>query len=69
MPHLPHLEHDELMPDEPTYETIDEAIAVALSELEPGGTLSIHAEDCALVDEDAEECTCSPMVLTTGATA
>jgi hypothetical protein len=56
------------MPDEPTYETIDEAIAVALSELEPGGTLSIHAEGCALVDDESE-CTCEPMVLTTGAQA
>lgn len=54
--------------DEKTYETLDEAIAVALSELEPGGTLSVHAEECELVDEESQ-CTCSPLVLTTGATA
>lgn len=50
------------------YETIDEAIAVALSELEPGGTLSVHEEHCELVDEESQ-CTCTPMVLTTGASA
>lgn len=54
--------------DEPSYETIDEAIAVALSELEPGGTLSVHEEHCELVDEETQ-CTCTPMVLTTGAVA
>ena len=57
------------MDDEKTYETMDEAIAVALSELEPGGTLSIHAEDCALSEEDEVDCTCDPLVLTTGAQA
>ncbi len=56
------------MDEEPTYETLDEAIAVALSELEPGGTLSVHSEDCELVDDESE-CTCVPLVLTTGATA
>lgn len=54
--------------DEPTYETLDEAIAVALSELEPGGVLSIHAEHCELVDDESQ-CTCDPMELTTGAKA
>lgn len=68
MPHLPHSEHDELSDDEPSYDTLDEAIAVALSELEPGGTLSVHDETCELVDEETE-CTCTPLVLTTGATA
>ena len=56
------------MDDEPTYETLDEAIAVALSELEPGGTLSIHAEGCALIDDESE-CTCEPMTMTVGAQA
>lgn len=56
------------MDDEPTYETIDEAIAVALSELEPGGTLSVHSDECELVDEETQ-CTCTPLVLTTGAQA
>ena len=68
MPHLPHREHDELSDDEPGYDTIDEAIAVALSELEPGGTLSIHAEGCELVDDESE-CTCEPMTMTVGAQA
>ena len=72
MPHLPHREHDELSDNEPGYDTIDEAIAVALSELEPGGTLSVHEEACALADADdpdESDCDCTPLVLTTGATA
>jgi hypothetical protein len=68
MPDLPHRKHNEPMNDEPTYETIDEAIAVALSELEPGGVLVLHHETCGLVDDESE-CTCIPMELTVGAQA
>ena len=71
MPDLPHERENELS-DEPTYDTLDEAIAVALSELEPGGTLSVHEETCALADADdpdESDCDCTPLVLTTGATA
>jgi hypothetical protein len=50
------------------YETIDEAIAAALADLEPGGRLDIHAEDCE--SEDGETgCTCEPLRLTKGAEA
>lgn len=50
------------------YETIDEAIAAALAELERGGVLTIHGEECE--SEDGEEgCTCEPLVLTVGAQA
>lgn len=54
--------------DEETYETVEEAIAVALSELDPDGVLTIHALDCE--SEDGEtNCTCVPLVLTRGAQA
>jgi hypothetical protein len=51
--------------DDVEYDTLDEAIAAALAEIEPGGTLSIHSEACALrvEDEDEESCTCTPLVL------
>ena len=56
--------------DEPKgYDTLDEAIAAALSELDPGGVLSIHAEDCELSEEDGEVCTCEPLEMITGAQA
>jgi hypothetical protein len=54
--------------EEETYDTVEEAIAVALSELDPDGVLSIHADDCEIVDEE-DQCTCTPLVLTRGAQA
>jgi hypothetical protein len=51
-----------------TYETIDEAIAAALSELEPGGRLDIHEEHCES-DDGGDDCTCEPMTLVKGASA
>lgn len=55
-----------MSPDE--YDTLDEAIAAALAEIEPGGYLEVHAEDCE--SEDGEEnCTCEPLTLTVGAQA
>lgn len=57
---------DELGEDE--YDTLDEAIAAAMAEVEPGGTVSVHAEDCE--SEDGEDgCTCEPLILTVGAKA
>lgn len=56
------------MDTEAEYATLDEAIAAALSELEPGGVLVIHADECE--SEDGEEgCTCTPLELTKGAEA
>jgi hypothetical protein len=50
------------------YDTLDEAIAAAMAELEPGGVLQVHSEDCQ--SEDGEEgCTCEPLSLTVGARA
>jgi hypothetical protein len=54
--------------EEDTYDTKDEAIAAALVELDPDGVLSIHADDCEMED-DEDECTCIPLVLTKGAVA
>jgi hypothetical protein len=60
------------MTDDPedvvSFDTLDEAIAYAIADLEPGGTLTIHADNCE--SEDGEDnCTCEPLVLTTGASA
>ena len=50
------------------FETLDEAVAAALAELDPGGRLDIHAEDC--TSEDGETgCDCEPLVLVKGAQA
>lgn len=50
------------------YDTLDEAIVAAMAELEPGGRLDIHAEDCE--SEDGETgCTCEPLSLVKGAEA
>ena len=54
--------------DEDGYDTRDEAIAVALAELDPDGVLQIHADDCEMVD-DEDQCTCIPLTLTKGAEA
>ena len=50
------------------FETLDEAIVAALAELDVGGRLDIHADDCESEDGD-EGCTCTPMVLYKGAEA
>lgn len=50
------------------YDTLDEAIAAAMADLDPGGLLTVHAEDCE--SEDGEtNCTCEPLTLTVGARA
>ena len=41
------------------YETFDEAYAALMASLEPGGSIDLHEEDCALV-VDGPECTCTP---------
>ncbi len=47
------------------YITQDEAIAAALAELEPGGTLAVHADDCEMED-DEDQCNCTPLVIQVG---
>lgn len=50
------------------FDTLDESIARAMSELDPGGVLTIHAENCE--SEDGEDgCTCEPLTLVVGAQA
>jgi hypothetical protein len=51
------------------FDSFDEAVAHAMSELEPGGTLTIHEEDCQLVDDADGECDCTPWDLPIGARA
>lgn len=50
------------------YETFDEAYAALMAQLEPGGCIDLHEEDCALV-VDGPECTCTPHRITKGAEA
>lgn len=54
--------------EETEYDTLDEAIAAAMAEVEPGGTVSVHAEDCES-DDGEDGCTCEPLILTVGAKA
>jgi hypothetical protein len=51
--------------EEVTYETFDEAYAALMASLEPGGSIDLHEEDCALV-VDGPECTCTPHRITKG---
>lgn len=54
---------------EVTYcETLDEALAVAFADCEPGTVVTVHDEGCE-ADENGDGCTCDPDVYTTGASA
>lgn len=50
------------------FNTFDEALAALYAQLEPGGSIDLHHEDCSLA-VDGPECTCTPMTLTSGAQA
>ena len=50
------------------YDTLDEAIAAAMADLDPGGVVTVHAEDCKS-DDGETGCTCEPLTLTVGAKA
>jgi len=67
---MPSNPDDELIPavEVIEFDTFDEAVATAMAELEPGGVLSIHHEDCALAT-DGDDCDCTPWDLTVGAQA
>ncbi len=56
------------MPDA-EYETIEEALAEAMRQLDGDGEVHVHTEDCELDEDsdDEDDCTCTPMVLTLGA--
>lgn len=48
------------MIDEPqVFATVEEAIAQAVSESEPGDEIIVHAKTCD-VDDDDNGCTCTP---------
>lgn len=51
------------------YDSLDEAIVAALAELDEGGRLDVHMEDCQSEDGADESCTCVPFVLVKGASA
>lgn len=54
------------------YATQDEALAEAFAESQPGDEVAIHEASCKLTvpaPAEDEACTCTPLVLTIGATA
>jgi len=50
------------------YDTFDEAVAALRAQLEPGASIDLHDETCALAN-DGCECTCVPVTLKPGASA
>lgn len=50
------------------YDTLDEAIVAALAEVDDGGFVDVHEDDCQINDE-GDGCTCEPLHLVKGATA
>src|ERR1041385_8775052 len=61
-------EPTEPLGDVQEFETFDDAVAALYAQLEPGGSIDLHDEDCAL-SVDGPECTCTPLRLTSGASA
>lgn len=50
------------------FDTFDEAYAALMAQLDPGGSIDLHEETCALV-VDGPECDCTPHRITKGAQA
>jgi len=50
------------------FDSFDEAYAALMAQLDPGGSIDLHEETCALA-VDGPECTCTPHRITKGATA
>lgn len=50
------------------FDTFDEAYAALMAQLEPGGSIDLHEESCALA-ADGDECDCTPHRITKGAQA
>ena len=50
------------------FNSFDEAYASLMAQLEPGGSIDLHEEHCALV-VDEPECNCTPMRIVKGASA
>lgn len=51
------------------FETLEEAMAFALGDVEPGGVVVVHDETCEQRDGDEDSCTCEPLELVVGAKA
>lgn len=47
------------------FDSLDDAIAAALADLDDGGVVAIHAEDCA-IDEDGDGCDCDVVEIRKG---
>lgn len=50
------------------FDSFDEAYTALMAQLEPGGSIDLHEETCALV-RDEPECDCTPHRITKGAVA
>jgi len=50
------------------FDSFDEAYASLMAQLEPGGSIDLHEEHCALV-VDEPNCTCTPHRITKGPVA
>jgi len=50
------------------FDSFDEAYAALMAQLEPGGSIDLHEEHCALV-VDEPICTCTPHRITKGPVA
>lgn len=52
-----------------SFETIEEAIAEAMRQLDGDGVVAIHDADCAHDGKSDDTCTCTPLELPLGATS
>ncbi len=52
-----------------SFDSIDDAIAEAMRQLDGDGVVAVHDADCAHDGEDEDSCTCEPLELTLGASA
>lgn len=59
---------DEQSGDSIVCDTLEEALAVAASDMEPGDEIVLHAEDCDAT-VDGSGCTCTPQIVTVKARA
>jgi hypothetical protein len=50
------------------FDSFDEAYAALMAQLDPGGSIDLHEETCALT-RDEPECDCTPHRITKGAQA
>lgn len=51
------------------FNTFDEALAALYADLKPGGCIDLHEEHCSMSEDIDSECDCTPIRLTSGASA